>query len=181
MDATEPVPPGDLSLVVYLASVEREITKAYDTILPALGDASKAVATTLQSHHAQYVDALSELAGSGAGGSGSLGNPTLSLVLAARLQHMSDEKSALTVASGIENQLASTYAYAFTNITSVDVAKVLATILPVVSMHTATLAALAVLPTATVFPNGPFEDTSIAGTEYSETRAGFDPAAFPVG
>ena len=179
MGASEPIPPGDVSLLVYLASVERAIAGAYDTILPALGDASKVIASKLQAHHQQYIDTLSKLAGTGA--SGPSGNPTLSLVLAARVQNMPDERSALTVASGIENQLASTYAFAFTNITSIDVAKVLATILPVVSMHAATLAALAILPTATAFPNGPFEDTAVAGTDYSETRAGFDPAAFPVG
>ena len=39
----------------------------------------------------------------------------------------------------------------------------------------------AILPTASVFPNGPFEGTAVAGTDNTDVSLGFDPAAFPVG
>lgn len=179
MTVADPIPLADAGLVVFLESVERAIADAYDRVLPLLGDSAKAVATRLQAHHRDYVDALAKLAGGGS--AGSRPNQTLVLVLTARLQSATDERSALTVTAGIENQLAETYAFAFTTITSPDVVDLLATILPVVSSHAATLAALAVLPTATVFPSGPFEGTAVAGTDNTQANAGFDPAAFPTG
>ena len=175
---TEPIAPAEVAMVAYLQSIERAIVDAYDTVLPSLGDSTKPVATKLQTHHKDYVDALGQLAGAAAV---SAPNQTLALVLAARLQTTQDEKPALTVAAGIENQLAETYAFVFTSITSPDVVKLLATILPVISSHAAALAALAILPTASVFPNGPFEGTSVAGIDSTDFGAGFDPAAFPIG
>ena len=174
----EPIEPPDLALVVFLQSVERSVVDAYDRVLPLLGDSVKPAVVKLQTHHKDYVDALGKLTGAAAVPAA---NQTLSFVLAARLQTMTDEKSALTVAFGIENQLSETYGFAFTTVISPDVVKLLATIMSVVSMHAAALAGLAVLPTASAFPNGPFEGTTVAGTENTDAKAGFDPAAFPVG
>lgn len=179
MTATAPIPPADAGLVVFLETVERAIIDVYDRLMPLLGDSAKSVASKLQTHHKDYVDALDKL--SGGAPAGSKANQTLAFVLAARLQSATDEKSSLTVTAGIENQLAETYAFAFTTITSPDVIDLLATILPMVATHAATLSALAVLPTATVFPNGPFEGTAVAGTDNTQANAGFDPAAFPTG
>src|SRR5438128_8548067 len=111
MPVADPIAPPDIALVAFLQSVERAVTDAYDKVLPLLSDSSKPVATKLQAHHKDYVDALGKLAGPAAV---DVANQTLSLVLAARLQTMTDEKSALTVTAGIENQLAATYAFAFT-------------------------------------------------------------------
>ena len=178
MPFTEPVTPADVAMVVYLQSIERAIGDAYDKVLPLLGESSRPLATKLQAHHKDYVDALGALAGPAAVGTA---NQTLSLVLAFRLQNITDEKSALTATAGIENQLTETYALAFTTVTSPDVVKLLATVLPVISSHAAALAALAILPTASVFPNGPFEGTAVAGTDNTDVSLGFDPAAFLVG
>ena len=174
----DPIAPVDVALVAFLQSVERAIADVYDRVFPFLGDSAKPVATKMQGHHRDYVDALGQLAGPAAVATA---NQTLALVLAARLQNVTDEKAALTTAAGIENQLTETYAFAFTTLTSPDVVKVLATILPVVSSHAAALGALAILPTAAVFPNGPFEGTTVAGADTTDLGAGFDPAAFPVG
>lgn len=178
MTLADPVTPPDLALVTFLQSVERAVADAYDAVLPLLSDSTKPVATKLQDHHKDYVDVLGKLVGAAAV---TQSNATLALVLAARLQKMTDEKTALTVTAGIENQLAETYSFVFTTITSPDVIKLLVTILPVVATHAAVLAALAILPTASVFPNGPFEGTTVAGTDNADLGAGFDPTAFPVG
>ena len=178
MITAEPIEPPDLALVVFLQSVERSVVDAYDHVLPLLGDTVKPAVATIQTHHKDYVGALGKLAGPAAV---PVANQTLSFLLGARLQSMTDEKSALTVASSIENQLAATYGFAFTTIASADVVKLLATIMTMVSTHGAVLAGLAVLPTASAFPNGPFEGTTVAGTENTDAKAGFDPAAFPVG
>ena len=173
-----PIEPPDLALVVFLQSVERSVVDAYDRVLPLLGDSAKPAVVKVQAHHKDYVDALGKLPGTAAVPTA---NQTLAFVLAARLQAMTDEKSALTVAFGIENQLSETYGFAFTTVTSPDVVNLLATLMPVVSTHAAALAGLAVLPTASAFPNGPFEGTTVAGAENTDAKAGFDPAAFPVG
>lgn len=179
MTVREPVAPADTALLLFLRSVELAIADLYDKVLPLLGDSAKPIAAKFQAHHRDYADSLGKLAGGGPTLPGA--NATLSLVLAARLQSMSDERTALTATAAIENQLAATYAFTFTTLTSPDVIKLLVTILPVVSAHAATLGGLAVLPTAAVFPNGPFESTVVAGTDSSDIKAGFDPAAFPVG
>lgn len=178
MTFADAVTPADLALVGYLQSIERAVADFYDNVLPLLTDATRPVAAKMQAHHKDYIDALGKLAGPSAV---KVANPALSFVLAARVPSMVDERTALTVTAGVENQLAETYAFAFTSLTSPDALKLPATILPVVSAHAATLAGLAVLPTAAVFPNGPFEGTAVAGTDYSSINAGFDPAAFPVG
>jgi hypothetical protein len=66
-------------------------------------------------------------------------------------------------------------------LTSPDVIRTVATILPVVSGHAAALGSLAAVPTATIFPNGPFEGTAVAGPDNPDFKLGFDPASYPVG
>jgi hypothetical protein len=174
---SDPLAPPDSALAGFLQSVERTVVDAYDKVLPLLSQSDKALGTTFQEHHRDYADALGKLAGSAAANHP---NQTLSLVLAARLQSMSDERSALTSAAAVENELAATYGFALSTTGSPDVVKLIATILPMVSTHAAALAALASVPTAAVFPNGAFETTTVAGVDSADASAGFDPAAFPV-
>ena len=94
---------------------------------------------------------------------------------------MSDERSALTSIAAVENELVATHGFAFSTTASPDLIKLVATIVPVLSTHAATLASLASVPTAAVFPNGAFETTTVAGVDSADASAGFDPAAFPVG
>ena len=174
----DPVAPPDAALAAFLQTVERTVVDAYDKVLPLLSESNKALGNTFQGHHKDYADAVAKIAGSAAVDRTNL---TLSLVLAARLQSMSDERSALALTSAIENELVATYGFAFSTTGNPDLLKLLATILPVLSSHAAALAALASVPTAAVFPNGPFETTTVAGVDSADASAGFDPAAFPVG
>ena len=174
----DPVAPPDAALAGFLQSVERTVIDAYDKALPLLSESNKALGSTFQDHHRDYADALGKLAGSSAANHT---NQTLSLVLAARLQSMSDERSALTSIAAVENELVATHGFAFSTTASPDLIKLVATILPVLSTHAATLASLASVPTAAVFPTGAFETTTVAGVDSADASAGFDPAAFPVG
>lgn len=173
----DPVAPPDAALAGFLQSVERTTIEAYDKVLPLLSESNKTLGTKFQGHHRDYADALGKLAGASAADHT---NKTLSLVLAARLQSMSDERSALTSISAVENELVATYGFVFSTTASPDLVKLVATILPVLSTHAATLASLASVPTAAVFPNGAFETTTVAGVDTADASAGFDPAAFPV-
>jgi len=174
----DPVAPPDAALAGFLQSVEKTVVEAYDKVLPFLSETNKTLGSRFQNHHRDYADALGKLAGSAAAGRT---NNTLSLVLAARLQSMSDERSAFASIAAVENELVATYGFAFSTTASPDLIKLLATILPVLSTHAAALSALASVPTAAVFPNGPFETTTVAGVDSADASAGFDPAAFPVG
>ena len=173
----DPVAPADAALAAFLQTVERTVVDAYAKALPLLSESNKALGTKFQTHHQDYADALGKLAGSVAANHP---NQTLSLVLAARLQSMSDERSALTSIAAVENELVATYGFVFSTTASPDLVKLVATILPVLSTHAATLASLASVPTAAVFPNGAFETTTVAGVDTADASAGFDPAAFPV-
>jgi hypothetical protein len=178
MIMTEPVTPADATLSGFLQSIELAAVTAYDTVLTFLAEASKPAATKFQIHHREYANILATQAGASAA---TVANQTLTLVLASRLQKVTDERGALTFAFGLENQLAETYAFAFTTLTSSDVIRATAVILPIVSGHAAALASLAGLSTAIVFPNGPFEGSAVAGPENTDLKLGFDPATFPVG
>ena len=89
----DPIAAPDAALAGFLQSVERTVVDAYDKALPLLSASNKALGSTFQDHHRDYADALGKLAGASAANHT---NQTLSLVLAARLQSMSDERSALT-------------------------------------------------------------------------------------
>jgi hypothetical protein len=178
MTENEPVTPADAALAGFMQSIELAVVDAYEKVLPLLGDAARPIAAKFQGHHRDYADALAKQA---AGSAAKVPNQTLTLVLTARLQGVADEKSALTFAFGLENQVAETYAFTFTTLTSPDVVRVAATILPVVSAHAAALGSLAGLATASTFPNGPFEGTAVADPENQDIRLGFDPLSFPVG
>jgi hypothetical protein len=178
MTASDPVIAADAALAGFIQSIELAVTDAYETVLPLLGDAARPIAVRFQGHHREYADALAKQA---AGSVAKLPNQTLTLVLAARLQGVADERGALTFAFGLENQVAETYAFSFTTLTSPDVIRLAASILPVVSAHAAALGSLAGLPPAGAFPNGPFEGTAVAGADSQDITLGFDPLSFPVG
>jgi hypothetical protein len=178
MAVGETVTPADAALAAFIQSVELAAVDAYDKLLPLLGDTTKPVALKFQAHHREYTDALAKQAG---GSAVKVPNQTLTLVLAARLQGVADEKGALMFAFGLENQITATYAFTLTTLTSPDVVGVTATILPVLAAHAAALGSLAGLPLAAAFPNGPFEGTAVAGAENPDFKLGFDPLSFPVG
>ena len=170
------ITPADATVAGFLQSIELAVADAYAQIAGLLSDSTKPTATTFQSHHTEAAGALAKQAGvSAAKGP----NGALTLVLAARLQQVTDERSALTLAFGIENQLAETYASVLTTLTSPDVIHLVATILPVASGRAVILGSSAGLTTAALFPNGPLEGTAVG--DGADIKLGYDPASFPVG
>src|SRR5581483_2137788 len=141
-------------------------------------DTTKPATTHFQTQHRDHADALAKRAGA-APAKGA--NATLALVLASRLTSATDERSALTVALGVENQLTETYVAAFGTVTSPDVVRLLATIVPVAASRAAALASLLGAATSAALPNGALEGTTLAGTDNTDIKLGFDPAAFAAG
>ncbi|MEY2420952.1 MAG: hypothetical protein QOI95_1019 [Acidimicrobiaceae bacterium] len=176
MATDQVVTPADATLAGYLQSIELAVVNAYDNIGAFLSDTTKPIAAKFQGHHKEYADALLVHAGTSAV---KLPNPSLAFVLGARVQGVTDERSALTMAVGVENQVAETYAFALTTLTTPDVIHLVATILPVVASHAVILGSSAGLSTAALFPNGALEGAMVG--DGADTKLGYDPASFPVG
>lgn len=175
MAPNDPVTPKDAGLAAFLQSLALAAADAYDKVAPFLSDTSTPTATLFGSHHRDHAAALAKLAGASAA---KAPNQALTLVLTARLQTVVDERSAFALAFDLENQLAATYGFTLTTLTSTDVIHLVATILTVVAGHAALAGSGAGIATSTLFPNGATEATTVA--DGSNTKVGFDPASFPV-
>jgi hypothetical protein len=175
MATDQALTPADATLAGYLQSIELAVADVYDKIAEFLTDTTKPMAATFQRHHKEYADALLVRAGPSAS---TAPNPTLAYLLLARVQGVTDERGALSLALGVENQVAETYAFALTTLTSPDVIRLVATILPTVAGHAAILGTSAGLSIAALFPNGALEGTTVG--DGTDTKLGFDPTLFPV-
>jgi hypothetical protein len=168
--------PADAALAGYLQSIELAVASVYDRLAGFLSDPIKPTAAAFQAHHKAYADALAKAAGPSAVAGP---NITLTFILDARVGGVTDEKGALALAFGVENQVAETYGFSLTTLTSADMLHLVATILPVVAGHAAVLGSSIGLATAALFPNGALEGTAVG--DGSDTRLGYDPTSFPVG
>jgi rubrerythrin len=167
---------GDQDIAAFAQSVELAAVAAYDAAAPVLTDATKPVALKFQGHHKDHASAFGQLAGSKATNKA---NSALVAALTPTLQGITDEKGALTFAFGLENQAAETYAFALTVLTTADIFKQMASILPIEAEHAAVLgAALGMTPDA-IFINGAFENASVG--DGTDIKKGIDPGMFPVG
>jgi hypothetical protein len=166
----------DADLAAFAQSVELAAVAAYGMAAPVLSAATKPVATMFQMHHQQHADAFGALAG---GKAVSGPNQKLVTALTPQLNAVKTEKDALTLAFGLENQAAETYAYGLTVATGKPAASGMATILPIETEHAAVLGAALGLPLADVFVSGPFENAAVG--DGSQITQGIDPAQFPVG
>ncbi|MEY2458823.1 MAG: hypothetical protein QOG30_653 [Acidimicrobiaceae bacterium] len=175
MTAQDPVTPADATLAGFLQSIALAVADVYDKVIALLGDSTKPMATTFQNHHKEHAVALAIQAGSA---SATLPNQALTLVLAARLQTVTDERGALTFAFGVEHQVTATYASTFNTLTSPDVVRLVATILTTVSGHAGALGSSAGLTPTAVFPDGALQGATVG--DGSDPKLGFDPASFPV-
>ena len=175
MTATEPVTPADAALAGFLQSIELAVVDAYDKVTPFLSDTTKPIAAKFQGHHKDYAGALAKQAGTSAA---KVPNQALTLVLGQSLQAVVDEKGAITVAFGFENQVTETYAFTLTTLTSPDVVGLVATTLPVLAAHAAILGASVGLATTALFPNSATEGNAVG--DGTDTKLGFDPASFPA-
>jgi hypothetical protein len=175
MSRSQAITVADASLCAFMQSLELAATNAYDRVLGQLPDTTAPVATTFQDHHRQYAARLATHAGSAAA---KRPNPTLTTLLAARLGTVTDERTAFTFAFGLENQLTATYQYCLTAVTSPPVIQSMSTIAPALAGHCAVLGAIAAIPPSFVFPNGPFEATTVG--DGSDLRLGYDPTTIPL-
>lgn len=169
------ITPQDATLAAFVQSIALAAADAYDKAMPLLSDTTKPTATAFAAHHRDHAAALAKLAGAVAA---TVPNQTLAAVLAGRLQTVVDERGALTFAFDMSNQVAATYEFTLTTLTSTDVIHLVATILTVVTGHAAVAGSAAGVATSTMFPNGPLEAATVS--DGANTKAGFDPALYPV-
>jgi hypothetical protein len=169
------IAPADAMLAGFMHSIVLAVVDFYDKLTPFLSDPTKPIAATVQNHHREHAAALATRAGTSAA---TVPNQALTLVLTARLQSVADERTALTVAFGVEHQVAETYAFTLTTLTGPDVVQLIATILTVVSGHAGILGSSAGLSTTALFPNGALVGAIVG--DGSDPQRGFDPASFPA-
>jgi rubrerythrin len=165
----------DEDLAAFAQSVELAAVAAYEMAAAALSATTKPVGELFAMHHQQHADAFAAVAGSKA-----VDGPNQALVtaLTPALEAVTDEKSALELAFGLENQAAATYAFGLTAATGADAVAGMATILPIESEHAAILGVALGLSVPDIFVNGAFEGASVGdGTDITK---GIDPAKFPV-
>lgn len=175
MATTATITPKDAALAAFVQSIALATADAYDKAASFLSDTSKPTATTFAAQHREHAAALAKQAGAVAA---TVPNETLVAVLTDRLQNVVDERGALLFAFDLENQVAATYAFTLTTLTSTDVIHLVATILTVVAGHAAISGSSAGVATASIFPNGPMEGSTVA--DGANTKIGFDPALYPV-
>src|SRR4051794_21637543 len=122
----------DEDLAAFAQSVELAAVAAYGMAGAALSPATKPVAELFAMHHQQHADAFGAVAGAK-----KVSGPNQKLVaaLTPALQAVKDEKGALTLAFGLENQAAETYAFGLTAASGKDAIAGMATILPIETEH----------------------------------------------
>lgn len=175
MTAKAQVTPADAMVAGFLHSIVLAVVDFYDKAAPFLTDTTKLIAASFQNHHREHATALEAQAGTSAA---TVPNQALTLVLTARMQGVTDERSALAVAFGLEHQVTETYAFTLTNLTGPDAIQLVASILTVVSGHAGILGTNAGLPTTALFPNGALVGATVG--DGSDPQRGFDPASFPA-
>jgi rubrerythrin len=165
----------DEDLAAFAQSVELAAVAAYGMAAAALSPATKPVGELFAMHHQQHADAFGAVAGSKA-----VDAPNAALVtaLTPALQAVKDEKGALTLAFGLENQAAETYAFGLTAATGMDAIAGMATILPIEAEHAAILGVALGMSVPDIFINGAFESAAVG--DGSDIKKGLDPTLFPV-
>jgi rubrerythrin len=165
----------DEDLAAFAQSVELAAVAAYEAAAAALSADTLPVAQLFLMHHQQHADAFGVVAGSKA-----VDGPNQALVTAITpaLEAVKDEKGALELAFGLENQAAATYAFGLTAATGADAIAGMATILPIESEHAAILGVALGMAVPDIFVNGAFEGASVG--DGSDITKGLDPTLFPV-
>ena len=175
MATSATITPQDATLAAFAQSIALAAADVYDKAAPLLSETAKPTATAFALHHRDHAAALAKLAGAVAA---TVANQTLTAVLAGRLQAVVDERGALTFAFDLENQVAATYEFMLTTLTSSDVIQLVATIVPVIAGQAAIAGSSAGVATSALFPNGALEASTVA--DGANTKVGFDPALYPV-
>lgn len=159
---------GRGSFAAFAESVELALVGAYDVIVELTSEQLRPLVETYRRHHADHAKACAELAGDDATGEPNAG---LSELLAPSLAELSGQGEALAFARALEDQVATTYAYAATSLDDAEAAGTVTSIMAVEASHAASLRAVLDEPVEASFPDGAFDTTDIA--------RGFAPDAFP--
>jgi len=157
------------TVAAFAESVERALVAAYGTVADRTGEGLRPLVETHRRHHREHASVFAELAGRAATGRP---NPTLEAALAPGLEELSSQFEALTFARTLEDQVATTYAWAVGQLGDAGTAGELASILAVEASHSATLRTLLEEPLDASFAGGAFEVADIT--------VGFAPDAFPL-
>jgi hypothetical protein len=166
----------DADYAAFAESLELAMVALYNDSLLKLTGENVATAARFRDHHQAHAQAYASLAAGKAKGAP---NNTLVFTKTPAVQALTDEPSALSFLVTLENQMAETYAYGLSTLTSPDVYRRVITTLPVESEHAAVLGAVAQLDPQGLFITGPFENASVG--DGTDPRRGFDMASFPVG
>jgi hypothetical protein len=166
----------DTDYAAFAESIELAIVSLYNGTLLKLTGENVATAARFRDHHQDHARAYASLAAGKAKGAP---NATLLFEKASAIPGLADEPTALSFLVALENQMAETYAYGLSLLTTPEVYRRVVTTLPVESQHAAVLGTILQLPPQELFITGPFENASVG--DGSDARRGFDMAAFPVG
>jgi len=167
---------ADADVAAFAESIELAAVNAYGSIAPLLPSDLKPVGELFAKHHQDHANAFRAVAGEAARG---VPNNALAAALAARLRGVTDRDAALDFAFGLENQIAATYAWALTVVQGIDLASVMATVLPIQSAHAGVLGVSLGKASRDLFPTGALIASAVGGA--SDEGLGFDPVRFPVG
>jgi hypothetical protein len=167
-------------IAAFAESIELAAVDAYARCLPLVvaGSRSDSVAALarFEEHHRAHASEFGALAR----GSGShQPNAKLAAALEPRLAAVVDDATARQFLLDLENQLATTYAFELSEVDDTDVARALATILPVEAEHAAYVGTTLGRLGPSLFPNGSFERVDVG--DAADTRLGFDANLYPSG
>jgi hypothetical protein len=168
--------PFDTDYAAFAESIELAMVVLYNDTLLKLTGQNVATAAKFRDHHQDHAKAYAALAAGKAKGQP---NATLVFSKALAIPGLADESSTLSFLVALENQMAETYAYGLTMLTTPDVYRRVVTTLPVESEHAAVLGTILQLPPNDLFITGAFENASVG--DGTDARRGFDMATFPVG
>jgi Ferritin-like domain len=157
---------GDAGINAFAQSVELALAQAYAALessgkiaTPDALEATRAFAV----HHQEHAAALGEAAGSDAT---TTPNRRLANMFRARLRSAPDERSALEVALGLENEAASTHLFSLGVLEAAGALRLAASILPVESEHAVVLARILDKPPRETFPTFETQDQALKPDEF---------------
>lgn len=155
---------GDGDLAAFSESIELSLVDAYALATPKL--TTPEVATTageFAAHHEQHAVALGAFAGRRATG---LANPRLTIMLRSKLERAADEAAVVGILFGLENAAAATYLSTLSDLQSVDLRQLTASILPVECQHAVGLGTVAEKEPVELFPVRERQDGALEPSEY---------------
>jgi hypothetical protein len=168
--------PADIAYAAWAESIELVMVAIYNEVMPKLTADNLATAARFRDHHQAHASAYASLAPGKATGQP---NATLLLNETAAAGTLSNELGSLSYLLGLENQMAETYAYALTTLTTPAIYQRVTATLPIESQHAAVFGTTLQLSPDGLFITGAFENAVVG--DGSDVRRGFDMTVFPLG